>query len=407
MRAFLPLAVVSGIVLALAQTPARGCPFCTMQGQTLTDDAKQAGMVLFGTLANARLSNVQTSQGTTDLNIDAVIKRHAILGNRTVLTLPKYLPVLDNKGIKFLIFCDVFKGQIDPYRGVAVSNNDVIKYLNGSLALAGKDRGSRLLYFFKYLDHADPEIANDAYKEFGNADHKDYGTIARKVPADQIARWLADPKTASFRYGLYASMLGQTGETKYADVLRKLLDKRLSTGTDGILAGYILLKPKEGWELLQEYLRDPASAYVYKHAGAGAGNLAVAGLQGLARPFTDRYAALRTIRFFWDSHPDVIAKKELARAMGSLLGQADMADLVIEDLRKRGCWDMSEQVIALYGRPTHDAPFIRRAILRYALSCPKQAAVTKFVDRIRKQDGEMVKDIEELLKFEELDKKAL
>lgn len=404
MRAFFPLAVFSGIIVALSQAPAQACPFCTMQGQTLSDDAKQAGMVLFGTLGNARLSSGQNNQGSTDLAIESVIKNHEFLGKRKVITLPRYLPVQDKK-VKFLIFCDVFKGQVDPYRGVAVSNDDVVKYLNGSLALSGKDRGARLLYFFKYLDHADTEIANDAYKEFGNAGHKDYATIAKQVPADQVARWLSDPKTYPYRYGLYASMLGQTGQVKYADTLRNLLtgERKVSTGVDGILAGYIMLKPKEGWQLLKEYITDSAGAYVRSRAGAAAGNLAV---PGLSREFLYRYAALRTIRFFWESHPGVIGKPELSQAMATLLTQADVADLAIEDLRKWGCWDMSKQVIALYGQPSHDAPFIRRAILRYALSCPNQPEVKQFVDRMRKQDGEMVKDIEELLKFEQLDAKT-
>ena len=31
------------------------CPFCTMQGQTLTGDVNAANLVLFGTLKNAKL----------------------------------------------------------------------------------------------------------------------------------------------------------------------------------------------------------------------------------------------------------------------------------------------------------------------------------------------------------------
>src|SRR5438270_627759 len=48
---------------------------------------------------------------------------------------------------------------------------------------------------------------------------------------------------------------------------------------------------------------------------------------------------------------------------------------------------------------SHDVPIIRRAILRYALSCPKQEAAA-YVNQCRKRDPEMVKDTEELLKLE-------
>ena len=53
---------------------AGACPFCSMQGQTLTGDVNQASMVLFGTLANAKLdANGAFGQGSTDLRIEAVI----------------------------------------------------------------------------------------------------------------------------------------------------------------------------------------------------------------------------------------------------------------------------------------------------------------------------------------------
>ena len=232
--------------------PARACPFCSMQGQTLTDEVKQAAMVLYGKLENAKLDpNGGFGGGTTELTIDTVVKKHEILGDKKMIVLPKYVPT-DNKDSKFLVFCDVFQGKVDPYRGVPVKGtSDMVKYLKGALEVKDQKVDKRLPYFFNYLDNADLEIANDAYKEFGNADYKDYRDMAKGLPADKIAKWLQDPDTPAFRYGLYASMLGHCGTDKHAEVLRKMLDdkdKRLSTGVDGILAGYILLKPKEGWD---------------------------------------------------------------------------------------------------------------------------------------------------------------
>jgi hypothetical protein len=71
-------------------TPARSCPFCSMQGQTLIGDVNQASMVLYGTFANAKLdSSGDLGQGSTDLVIEAVIKKHEVLGDKKVLTLPR------------------------------------------------------------------------------------------------------------------------------------------------------------------------------------------------------------------------------------------------------------------------------------------------------------------------------
>src|SRR5262249_28962765 len=91
--------------LATGTEPGFACPFCTQQGQTLTQDVGQASMVLFGTLSNARLDpNGAFGQGATDLKIEAVVKQHEILKDQKVITLPRYVPS-DNTKAKFLIFC--------------------------------------------------------------------------------------------------------------------------------------------------------------------------------------------------------------------------------------------------------------------------------------------------------------
>lgn len=370
------------MVLAWAGAPqsVRSCPFCSMQGQTLIGDVNQASMVLYGTFTNAKLdSSGDLGQGSTDLVIEAVIKKHEILGDRKLLTLPRYVPTDKNSNVKFLVFCDVFKGKIDPYRGVPVpADSDMVKYIQGALDVKDKSITARLRYYFDYLDNKDPEISNDAYKEFGNADYKDYREMAKSLPADKIARWLEDPNTPAFRYGLYASMLGHCGTAKHAELLRKMLDdpqKRVSTGVDGILAGYTMLQPKAGMDYIRGILKDPSKEFML------------------------RYAALRAVRFFWDSRPDLLDKNDLVQSVCPLLEQSDIADLAIEDLRKWGRWEICDRILELQNKKSHDIPIIRRSILRFALSCPDKKA-TAFVEQCRKRDPEMVKDTEELLKLE-------
>src|SRR5262249_44055973 len=148
---------------------------------------------------------------------------------------------------KFLIFCDVFKGKIDPYRGLPLSGDtDMAKYLKGAVGMKDKSISARLKFFFDYLDNTDQEISSDAYREFANADYKDYRDMAKDLPADKIAGWLKDPNTQTLRLGLYASMLGHCGTAKHAKELRTLLDtptRGLGGGLDGMLAGYVMLEP--------------------------------------------------------------------------------------------------------------------------------------------------------------------
>jgi hypothetical protein len=375
------LAVVVGALVAI---PAAACPFCTMQGQTLTGDVGQASMVLFGTFQNARING---GDGATDLHVEAVIKEHDILGGKKVVTLPRYVPSDEKNPAKFLVFCDVFKGRIDPYRGVPVKpTSDIVKYLKGALAVKDKDETTRLRFFFDYLDNADIEIANDAYKEFGNADAKAYKNLAPKLPPEKLAKWLEDPKTPSFRFGLYAILLGHCGTEKQAALLRDMLTdpkKKVTSGVDGLLAGYVMLKPKEGIALMADVLKDDKDKD---------GNQ--------RKDFLFRYAGLRAIRFFMDTRPDLVPREQLIKAAMPLLNQHDIADLAIEDLRKWKCFDALDMILALADKESHQVPIIQRAILRFALTCSDKPKAVEFVKAQRKKDAENVKEVEDILRLE-------
>jgi hypothetical protein len=81
------------------------------------------------------------------------------------------------------------------------------------------------------------------------------------------------------------------------------------------------------------------------------------------------------------------------------LPQGDIADMTIEDLRRWQYWDLTPQVLAQYGKESHNAPIMRRTIARYALCCPRPEAA-RFVADMRRQDPELVKDVQDQLEFE-------
>ncbi|GIW80962.1 MAG: hypothetical protein KatS3mg105_2769 [Gemmatales bacterium] len=380
------LLVSSTFLMLFLGGDAEACPFCGGQGPTLTGELKDASLVLFGTLKNPK-QGAEFNGGSTDLQIEEVIKDHPILRDpkvvkmvdkKKVVTLPRYLPAVGKEGVRFVVFCSVFKDKIDPYRGLAVKGkSDLVKYLKGARELIDKPITERLLFAFEYLDNDDLEVANDAYREFANADYNDYRKIAAKFPADKIAGWLQDPDTPAFRFGLYGSLLGHCGTEKHAEILRKLLDsKRITSGLDGLMAGYTMLKPKEGWQYVLSVLNDPK------------------------REFIVRYNALRAARFFWNYRSDLVSQDEVVKGICLLLDQPDIADLAIEDLRKWNRWEVADKVLALFGKKSHDIPLLRRSILRYALSCQEKVPAAKqLVASLRQKDPEFVSDVEELLKL--------
>src|SRR5262249_39997547 len=149
----------------------------------------------------------------------------------------------------------------------------------------------KLRFYFDFLDNSDPELSNDAFKEYAIADYQDLVKVYRDLPAERVVGWLRNPETSSFRFGSYGSMLGHCGKKEDAGVLRALLentDRPVTMGVDGILAGYVLLNPAEGWTYVRGILADGKKEFML------------------------RYAALRTARFFWQYRPDVIKPSQLA-----------------------------------------------------------------------------------------------
>jgi hypothetical protein len=369
-----------GLLLALAWLcfPANGhtCPFCTDEkGPTLVGDFNQASLVLLGTFANPRPA--QDDTGTTEFVIEKVLKPHPATRNMGVLKFKRVIPATKSK---FVVFCDVYKGEIDPYRGVEVPpGSDLVKYLEEALAKKDRPIGERLRFCFNYLNSPDVDVALDAYREFQKTDYKDYREMAKGLPAETIAKWLQDPKTPSFRYGLYASLLGHCGDpVKHGELMRKLVsdpEKRRGSGIDGMLAAYVMLKPKDGWKYIQNILGDQKEDFLM------------------------RYAALRTARFLWGERPDLVSRDEMVKGVALLLAHPDMADFAIEDLRRWGRWEQCDRVLALFDKESHNVPVIRRAVLRFMLQCPNPRAAA-FVREQRQRDREWVSDAEELLRLE-------
>jgi hypothetical protein len=366
------------LVLFLAGSPALPCTLCPGLPNVvpLRQELHQSKMALYGALANPKLTAGGTS-GTVELHIEGVLKSDPFLAGKKVLVLPRYVPVDPKNPPRFLVFCEIVNNQVDPYRPLPVKSPAIVDYLRGAAALDSRDRSAALLYFFRFLDHADPDIAADAYLEFARASDAEVGQVARKLDPDRLRRLINDAQTPANRLGLYAFLLGACGSDRDADFLRSVIERpseRTTTALDGILAGYVQLRPREGWELAGKILGDAR------------------------RPFPEREAILRMYRFVrgWKAEDH---RREIVDGIRGAVPQGDIADLAVEDLRKAQWWDLTGDILSQYGKDSHKAPIVRRAIIRYALSCPLDDA-RDFIARVRKEDPTTVRDVEESLQFE-------
>jgi hypothetical protein len=377
------LAVFAGCVQAIWASP-----YCC-DGKSdlpLVQQFDEAQIVLFGHFRNPKLvqGGGGLDQGTTELVIEHVYKDHPMVQGKKVITLPRYIT---NDKIKFIVFCDVYKGKIDAYKGTELADDgEMRKYLEGVMKLKGKPQPERLRFAFDYLTSPENTVAMDAYWEFARADYRDYKDIARKLNPDQIVGWLKDPKTPTYRYGLYATLLGHCGNGKHADFLMTMIndpERRKGSGLHGLMMGYTLMEPDKGWKFLKTLVTDKEQV------------------------FLTRYSGLLTMRFLYEARPEIVhkdeavARKEVIGGILGILHVSDMADFAIEDLRKWKRWETCDQVLGQFGQKEFNTPIIRKAILRYALQCPNDAA-KKFCEVQRNRDRDWYDDTKELLELETL-----
>jgi hypothetical protein len=361
-----------------------GSPRCceAEKSPPLVQQFEEAQIVLLGHFENAKPASTGLDQGTTDFVIERVYKDHDMIKGKKVLSLPRY--ITDSK-TKFIVFCDIYKGKIDAYKGTPlVDKSEMVRYIDGIMKIKGKSQAERLRYAFDFLNSPEVEVSTDAYREFARADYNDYKDVAKKLPAETLAGWLKDPKTPSYRYGLYSMLLGHCGNPDHARLLLEMIndpERRKSSGLHGLMMAYTLIEPEKGWTLIKNLVHDKQ------------------------QPFLVRYAGLQTVRFLYECRTDVInkdetiAKKDIVSGVLGVLNVTDMADFAIEDLRKWKRWECADQVIGLFGQKNYTAPIIRKSILRYALQCPTDAAKA-FVKEQRVRDKEWVDDTQELLDLE-------
>ncbi len=371
----------AAVAVALVVLVARGdaCTFCADNVRsvpTLRMQHAQAKVVLHGTLKNPRY-DTKTDDGFTDLHVAGALKDDPARGTQKVLVLRRYLPVIGDTPPEFVAFFAVADGKL-AYTGGAHGTAAVVEYLKGATKLEVADAPTRLAYFFKHLASADATVAADSFVEFARASDADIAKSAKHFDPATLRKLIADAKTPGERLGVFAFLLGVSGGPADAAFLggalkQTPLPERVRDSFGGLLAGYVLLAPKDGWAFTAAVLADD--------------NL----------PYNVRLSSIGTVRFFQATR-GADCKADVLKCCAALLPHGDFADQAIEDLRRWGYWELSADVFAQFGKKTHAAPIVRRCIVRYALTCPTEEA-KKFVAAVRQTDPKLVGTVEEQLKM--------
>ncbi|MBI2804122.1 MAG: hypothetical protein HYX68_03960 [Planctomycetes bacterium] len=366
-------------LVAVLPAPALACSLCgssLARSTSLVFEYSQSTVVIYGTLANPRfVGNPGLGRGTTEFHIKRVIKGDAAFSRKNPLTLSRYLPVLDPKAPPtYVMFIRDPKKNLEPHWGKEITSPAVLDFV-ARLDRLRDEPEQMLLTAAKAFDHADSDIADEAFLLFAKADDKLITKVAPKLSPGNLRKLVKDRDLAPERMSMFAYLLGACGNADDAELLRSLLKNppaRFYKSFEGILAGYITMRPKEGWTAARGMLSNPKESFLL------------------------RYATLRTMRFFYNASP----KENEAQVLDGLnlaLGQTDLADIAIQDLRKWKRWEHTKKIIAAWDQKDFQTPIIQQNIIRYALACPLPEAKT-VVARARRQDPELVRDLEQELK---------
>jgi hypothetical protein len=369
------------VLLVTVPCPAPSCSLCGLnlqQAPTFRQEAAQssARMILYGTFTESTPGT--GSNGTTKMRIETVLRSDPWLKDKKDIVLPRYQPVDKDNPPKYLVFADLYKDKLDPYRGVPVKGPEAAEYVKKALELDPKDRPASLAFFFRYLENADKAVATDAFLEFAKATDQEIGQAAAKFSPEKIRGWLEEKNTPEERLGVYAFLLGACGTAKDAAYLEGLLkrrDERTVKAYDGILSGYMRLEHAKGWELATNTLKE------------GKEKLPV------------RLAVVRAVHFHQNLQPKENREKVL-QAAEAMIVQGELADIAVDDLCRWQIWDRTPEVLGLYGKKGYDAPLLKRKLVRYALCAKDDPMVRQFLAERRRTEADLVKEVEDALEQE-------
>src|SRR5260370_6198900 len=326
------LAAALALVVPL---PLAACSLCggnLQQTPTFREEAAgaTARLILYGSLNDPQVN-------ATKLRIVQVLRDDPFRGGATDVTIPRFLPVSDPKNPpRYLVFCDVYENKLDVFRGVQIRSADGLDYVNKVLKLNPKDPAGHLAFFANYLEHPDKEIAADAFLEFAKATDAEIGKVAQRLNASKLRVWLKDSQTPVERLSLYAFLLGACGtdqDPRFLEGLLKERGERANLTYDGALSGYIALRPREGWDTAKRLLGDGKT------------------------PLPLRLAVTRAMRLHYGWQPDK-ARALVLDGMRIMINQGELAYLPAHALRRLKLWELTRDVLGLFGPKGYDSPII-------------------------------------------------
>lgn len=393
------------------------CPFCLSPGQTWSEIVADAGVI-----ALARL--VSVSEGENGQPPFSIFEIHEIHKGAEIAPKTRIIRyddfVFGAKGDLFLLrgglaqpnavrLDETFASEDDPQEtppsGVRLASAEktaaddrpsvfewdltqkvsdfTYRYIIEAPAPTS-DAQQRLAYHHRFLEHADPLIAADAWGEFARCDYAQIKEFRPRLQAEPLRRWIAAKDISPERLGLYGMLLGLCGEPSDVEFLKQQIGppgtEDLRFGVEGLMGGLLLLEKETGLSFLSKTR-----------------------LQNLNASTLDCFATVQALQFVWEYEPELIPRRELRSAMHPMLERPELREIAIRDLARWEDWTIVPRLPGLYKEARQNDIGTCRAIAGFLLTCrkntpdddPLHVAAVRILDDIRKDNSRIVRMAEE------------
>lgn len=216
-----------------------------------------------------------------------------------------------------------------------------------------------LLFFWKNLISEDEWVRRDCFNEFARASLGDLRSLVEMLDPDEVLRRLNDQQTKVAERRLYWTILSLCGRTKDQSIAQQAIFGNFNPGIgrndqaiglDAAISCFLVLGGEVALEQVERDL-----------------------LCNQQASYAARYAAIVAIRVQateFDELPDA----RLAQALGLMLKDSALADLVIPDLARLEDWSHVSSMVELFKQADSSKPYIRMPVVNYLRSCPLQEA---------------------------------
>lgn len=354
----------------------QACEFCAAPALTLSEQIANAQIALLVDWQAGREAEIG------DVGSASYTIRQVVAGEKAEWEVGRDLQqagyVAAQKGEQFLLLGQVYEQEISWQPPVRMPP-EVFQYVRQAPA-STEPIEVRLAYFWRYIEHENVDIRNDAFGEFAKAPYEKIRLLSKLYSPKSLREWLVNDESEKTRRGLYGLMLGLCGDEQDAQFLRAQIlmpSEGYRLGIDGLMAGYLLLAGEQG---LQELTR----------AKLQEGNDA------------ELHALMSAMRFHATYRSPQLSQQVLNVAMRQMLSNARQVDLVIVDLARGNDWEAMDQVAAIYSDSNMPYRSTKLTVIRYFLTAEfatdeeitqlqRQQAAT-ILKRLEEQDPKLVSD---------------